>query len=309
MTRTTIDVAEYTDAFRTWGRVAKASDHALSQIDEACAMVERKFRGEVPIESLCEAISAWIKVNPAALGAFGFVGKSCLLARLIYAGERLRTRPCPIHRGNWSGWRFEECPGRCNFGPNLTGWMPNDLVDEWPAEADDPVRARLAATLRASWTREHAAIYADHLQTQGDPHGELIAIDLALEVRRDLELERRREVVLEAWCDELLAPPRDELVRPSSLHGRIRTTWGFLDARLDSAKHVRSLFDHPCGRYLRRVELRGEPTELFDAVRLFASRTHPWLAEIAIANEPQLEGPDVIALRASAPCLATIEIV
>jgi hypothetical protein len=308
VTRTTIDVAEYTDAFRTWARVSKLTDHACSQVDEACAALERKYRGEVEIETLCTSIKQWLEKHPN-VKAFGFVGKSCLLARLIYAGEQLRTRPCPIHRGGWSGWLFEECPGRCNFGPNLTGWLPDELVDEWAPEPEDPLRDRLAADLRASWTREHAAIYADRLQATGDLRGELIAIDLALEQRRTPELEHRREALLATWCGDLLAPPRDELVKPSSLHGRIRTTWGFLDARLDTAKHVRALFDHPTGRYLRRVELRGEPMELFDAVRLFASRTHAWLSEIAIANEPQLEGPDVLALRASAPCLEKIEIV
>ncbi len=49
---------------------------------------------------------------------FRMIRKSNLLARLLYAGETLRTVPCPEHKGKWSG------VGDCKHGCQLTGWLP-----------------------------------------------------------------------------------------------------------------------------------------------------------------------------------------
>lgn len=46
------------------------------------------------------------------------ISKSNLLARLLYGGEKLRTLPCPLHKGKWSGI-FE-----CEYGCDQTGWIP-----------------------------------------------------------------------------------------------------------------------------------------------------------------------------------------
>ncbi len=50
------------------------------------------------------------------------IHKSNLLARLLYAGEKLRATMCPIHKGHWSGIEFGPdgvCPHKCQ----LTGWI------------------------------------------------------------------------------------------------------------------------------------------------------------------------------------------
>lgn len=55
------------------------------------------------------------------------IRKSNLLWRLIYAGEPLRTVPCPEHKGRWSGCNKPEdtaCKGACMFESNVTGWLP-----------------------------------------------------------------------------------------------------------------------------------------------------------------------------------------
>lgn len=60
--------------------------------------------------------AAWDKVHMA-------IYKSNLLYRLLYAGEKLRTEPCPIHKGRWSGcvpYPPEGC--NCHSYGNLTGW-------------------------------------------------------------------------------------------------------------------------------------------------------------------------------------------
>ena len=53
------------------------------------------------------------------------IHKSCLLDRLIYGNETLRTELCPVHKGRWSGCSFEECEHGCMHGPCVTGWIRN----------------------------------------------------------------------------------------------------------------------------------------------------------------------------------------
>lgn len=55
------------------------------------------------------------------------ITKSNLLWRTIYRGEPVRTEPCPVHRGRWSGCNIPEetpCKGACMSGNNVTGWLP-----------------------------------------------------------------------------------------------------------------------------------------------------------------------------------------
>jgi len=49
------------------------------------------------------------------------ISKSNLLARLLYAGEKLRSKMCPEHKGKWSGIEFSDT--RCPHGCQLTGWI------------------------------------------------------------------------------------------------------------------------------------------------------------------------------------------
>lgn len=52
------------------------------------------------------------------------IHKSNLLARLLYSGEKLRTKKCPEHKGKWSGieWSDTVCPHKCQ----LTGWVQEE---------------------------------------------------------------------------------------------------------------------------------------------------------------------------------------
>lgn len=50
------------------------------------------------------------------------ISKSALLDRLLYGGEPVRTKPCPEHKGRWSGLEFGE--NMCPHGCQLTGWLP-----------------------------------------------------------------------------------------------------------------------------------------------------------------------------------------
>jgi len=55
------------------------------------------------------------------------ISKSCLLDRLIYGGETLRTEMCPVHQGTWCGCSPNPQPAGCNcrHGICITGWQKN----------------------------------------------------------------------------------------------------------------------------------------------------------------------------------------
>ena len=57
------------------------------------------------------------------------ITKSNLLSRLLYGGEKLRTRRCPKHDGSWRGISYpdDKCPHGCDATDgNRCGWLPED---------------------------------------------------------------------------------------------------------------------------------------------------------------------------------------
>jgi hypothetical protein len=52
------------------------------------------------------------------------IRKSCLLDRLFFQEEDLRTEPCPVHKGRWSGCDWSSPGCECRNGSNVTGWLP-----------------------------------------------------------------------------------------------------------------------------------------------------------------------------------------
>jgi hypothetical protein len=102
-------------------------------------------------EEFCQAFYAWAEARQTELPAddgdqkqwrkefahhWSFIAlaihKSCLLDRLIYAREPLRTEMCPVHKCKWSGCVFENLECGCQFGSNVTGWLtpPNHQKGE-----------------------------------------------------------------------------------------------------------------------------------------------------------------------------------
>lgn len=125
-----------------------AGDSGLPLPDDvklAHGVLERHYREPVlPISKVCDGLARYVQAltenesdGPygaeagAALRQHGaviimFARKSNLLWRLLYAGEKLRTRKCPEHDGHWSGCKPEPCPHGCSFGSDVTGWLPNE---------------------------------------------------------------------------------------------------------------------------------------------------------------------------------------
>jgi len=129
-----ISIDDYCRAFETWARVSRAP-HERILIAAALAHLRASFTGPAPIPRFCRALREWSSGQVAG-GSEQVqelciaVEKSCLLYRLLYAREPLRTRPCPIHRGRWSGSTPDECPAGCSFRFDITGWLPEPLAGD-----------------------------------------------------------------------------------------------------------------------------------------------------------------------------------
>jgi hypothetical protein len=108
-----------------------------------------------PVSQYCNALRAWAKVcaehpTDEHLQEAGRklqecalpIAKSNLLWRMIYEGQKLRTKQCPKHKGRWSGyqtpppeeWIPTDNPRHFTFKPvcecqngyDVTGWLPED---------------------------------------------------------------------------------------------------------------------------------------------------------------------------------------
>jgi hypothetical protein len=102
-------------------------------------------QGYIRINRFCEAMDTWAEVCQQELSTdhealrdwrkeFGehwhfirlSIAKSCLLDRLIYGGEQLRTEICPTHKGHWSGCNISgEKPCDCQHDTCFSGWLQN----------------------------------------------------------------------------------------------------------------------------------------------------------------------------------------
>jgi hypothetical protein len=67
------------------------------------------------------------------------ISKSCLLDRLFFQEEGVRTEPCPEHKGRWSGCVWKELPCGCLNGSNVTGWLPNPEDTGYVDRPDAPL--------------------------------------------------------------------------------------------------------------------------------------------------------------------------
>jgi hypothetical protein len=97
----TLKAEEFCKAFYTW---AEACQKELPTDDDDMKQWRKDFAAH------------WSFIALA-------VHKSCLLNRLIYGREPLRTEMCPEHKGKWSGYVSEKLECGCQFGANVTGWL------------------------------------------------------------------------------------------------------------------------------------------------------------------------------------------
>lgn len=79
------------EAAKRWNQIGNP-ERVCKVIREWANLMENAER----IVSGKEFRQAWQSVNLA-------ISKSCLLDRMLYAGEGISKIPCPVHKGQWSG--------------------------------------------------------------------------------------------------------------------------------------------------------------------------------------------------------------
>lgn len=148
-------------------------------------------------------------------------------------------------------------------------------------------RDDLEAALRARPDDATLAVYADLLQAQGEPRGELIALDV-----RGVRDYKRRGQLLTAWLGDEVALAWDserDLWYAGDLDGTHATfECGFLELRVVEADYpplfVARLIDSAAGRYLRRLHLTGSLALLAHVALV----ERPWLQHLAIERPSHL---------------------
>lgn len=110
-------IRQYCNALETWAACIQMNNGLRpSMVPEGFAMPQRGDGHGVSYVAILQGMLTDIR-------------KSNLLYRLLYRGQVLRKRPCPQHRGHWSGWSNEPCPHGCSDGMNVTGWLPETAVE------------------------------------------------------------------------------------------------------------------------------------------------------------------------------------
>ena len=103
------------------------------EAEEMRKKLSAHFRDQVlTVGEMCTALFAWAEAAQAYLESRGHkfdledlrlvTAKSACLGRMLYGREKLRERPCPQHKGHWSGIYWPDPPCGCQG----TGWLPNE---------------------------------------------------------------------------------------------------------------------------------------------------------------------------------------
>jgi uncharacterized protein (TIGR02996 family) len=141
------------------------------------------------------------------------------------------------------------------------------------------------------------AVYADALQSHGDPRGELIAIDLhAASHGVSRELDDRRAAVLASWLGPLAAEPG------------LRFENGYVDLMYEPTAPelvLARVLGSPAGPYLRALELTGGHERIDSAISLLGVGPRPRLRVLAVTRAGFTEAATIPAKAATALIRAT----
>jgi hypothetical protein len=145
-------------------------------------------------------------------------------------------------------------------------------------------REELEEALAATWDRDTLAVYADHLQAEGDPRGELIALDLEIEAHgNSVELSKRRTSLMYAWLGSL--------VPVANVHGSWvgdSLKFGFVEnLELDDTitdDSLERVLASPAGPYIRGITIKGRADAIDRIFTVLAQREHRWLTQMSLGN-------------------------
>jgi len=131
-------ISQYCDALKTWehcmwermvhlSKELYPSGNPAALDEELDRLKERQILREEPTERdfKLQKLKHYQEVSEQINYVFLQIRKSALLDRLLYVGEKLRTKRCPKHDGVWSGL-FGTCEHNCE----LTGWIREPAMVE-----------------------------------------------------------------------------------------------------------------------------------------------------------------------------------
>jgi len=158
-----------------------------------------------------------------------------------------------------------------------------------------PTLEDLEAQILATWDRETIEVYGDQLQSLGEPRGELIAIDLAIEDSGSTpELVRRREELIDAWLGDTVP------------NGRVRCGFVDVDATgADPVAQIHHAFDGPGSRFIRSVAIVGAPNTIAATAQALAATVRPSMTALTIRQWDEADRPTLGAGAAQAMIEAT----
>ena len=113
---------------------------------------------KLPVSEFCEKFRAWAELlsekDADFRDAWEYVSMqiehSNLLWRLLYAGEAVRTKPCPIHKGRWSGCGPDPGCGCWSYG-NITGWLAETPNNPNAVPPVQKVQVQKGMTITKRW--------------------------------------------------------------------------------------------------------------------------------------------------------------
>lgn len=167
----------------------------------------------------------------------------------------------------------------------------------------------LEDALRARWDRDTLLVYADALQAQGDPRGELIALDVeAAERAITPELALRRRRLLYEWLGGSTIHDRP-IHEASFRYGFVTDFFATRHNKCSPADLVRGLLKSPAGPFVRGLTLDvATEGELRDALHHLIYAARPWLERLEIRAKTPASGIDIHALIRQTPRLHTLAV-
>lgn len=147
------------------------------------------------------------------------------------------------------------------------------------------LREALETSLQEHWDRATLEVYGDHLESLGDPRGDLIAIDRQIRTTGlTRALARQRHAAVCAWLGG------------ETLGGReLNPVWfrdGFLElplfdtaaiqSGLDLMGFLRDALASPAGPYLRSLHLSMSAAGIVGVLELLSGGRYPWLARLEL---------------------------
>lgn len=175
-------------------------------------------------------------------------------------------------------------------------------------------RDELEAALRVHPDEATLHVYADFLQAQGDPRGELISLDI-----RGVRDDKRRGKLLASWLGDEVAlawSAAHQLWYAGDLDATHATfECGFVDLTVaeDGGAMALRLLASSASDYLRRVSLVGPTSVLAPVLAQLVARRRPWLQQLAIAR-PRTERTPLVgtqlgrALAEATPALEVLDL-